>query len=180
MIEVQDMPESDSEEGESMDGAEEAEDDERESEEGDQERQDLKEGRTGAFNEEAGQEKISDRLEAVRISRALGNDDTNQPSHEPPDDLSDLEPESDSDSQASSTGPPATDFTTYIRERKVRPPRISAKHLGEKDGVQIIVARERARTERGGGLNKGVGAGKVKGHKWKSSEKYLVGKNSGW
>lgn len=177
MIEVQAMPESDGEveEDVSEDGEEDEELDEEEEQPDGEQQVDSKN-----LDEEAFREQMSDRLEDLRHQRALGNDDADQPSSTSPgEDLSESETESKSD--ASSNGPPATDFTTYTRDRKTgRPPRISVKKLGQKDGVKDMVMKERERAGRGEGMRKPVGAGKMKGHKWKSSDKFLVGKNSAW
>ncbi len=130
------------------------------------------------MDEETSRRVMADKLEALRISRSLGNDNlsSNTATSE-----EDSDSEADSESDVSLTGPPATDFTTYTRDRNTgRPPRISAKKMDENNGVKDVVVKERERVERGGGTKKGVGAGKAKGHKWKSNDKYLVGKNSGW
>jgi len=56
------------------------------------------------------------------------------------------------------------------------------KKLGQKDVVKSAVESElrmKGSVPRGGGGG-GSKVGKAKGHKWKSSSKYLVGKDSGW
>ena len=183
MVDVQDMPESDSEEDDVVDDARENDGD---GEEGDEIEGDAETGRESGkaeesrtFDEEDFQQEMADRLESLRIHRALGNDDPDASSSTPSDEES--VSEHDSTSSTSSAGPPTTDFSTYARERKSHGrPRMTSKKLGEKAGVRSVVTLERERHARGTESKKGVGAGKVKGHKWKSNDKYLVGKSSGW
>ena len=171
---VQDMPESDGE----LEVSDDEEDDER-----NRDIEELEDGRLEdeVLDEGMSQEQIAHRQEALRIHRALGNDelDLSLPNLTL-EDISESEP--DSDSEASSVGPPATDFTTYTQGRKFpgRPPRISAKQMGEKAGVKDVVTKERAKAGRREGAKNGAGAGKVKGHKWKSNDKYLVARDNGW
>jgi RIO kinase 2 len=135
MIEVQDMPESDPEYEDDDDEEEEEEEEE------DDEQDDIDEVQesdiAGAaktddpFDEEAFQAQMTARLEALRLHKALGNDDPSEsgtafdplnpdysiPSHA---ELSDDE-SNDSDSSTDlSDGPPASDFTTYSRANRGR------------------------------------------------------------
>jgi RIO kinase 2 len=176
MIELQDMPDSDNDEEED----EEEEDDEEEEEEAKDESKDPEE-----FDEEAFQKQMSDRLEAMRLNKALGNDD--------PEDLEEEETESeeseseDSDSDSGdSVGPAMTEFSSFDQNRKKRPARAPrAKGLTRADELKLTVAqqveRERQSKEKKFHSKKSVNkAGNAKGHKWKQSEAFQVGKNSGW
>ncbi|WWD20863.1 hypothetical protein CI109_105340 [Kwoniella shandongensis] len=189
MIEVQDMPASDGEEEE-----QESDEDEDDDEEEEEEKAEAESSKTSApeepFSEEAFQKQMAARMEALRLSRALGNDDPEDLDPELQAQLSDhslTDPSSDSDSDADSddsVGPAPTDFTSYMpSQRNTRRfhPRLTVKKLGEKDGVKDTVAKEREVMERRA-KPRDVGAklGKAKGHKWKSSEKFMVGKDSGW
>ncbi|KAK8850692.1 hypothetical protein IAR55_004612 [Kwoniella newhampshirensis] len=193
MIEVQDIPASDGEEVE-----QDSEDDEDEDEDEDEEHQDRGAAETSKsaapeepLDEESSRKQIAARMEALRLSRALGNDEpedfdpTLQAQHS---DHSLTEPSSDSDSDADSddsVGVAPTDFTSYMpSQRNARRfhPRLTVKKLGEKDGVKEVVAKERGVMERRGKpRDTGAKLGNAKGHKWKSSAKYMVGKDdSGW
>lgn len=138
------------------------------------------------LDEAAFQAQMAARLEAIRLSKALGNDEPEDGIQQDEDASSDEESDSDEDSDAESDGGQSiaaqTDYTTYQRAPKTRKPRVAAKQLGQKDLVRAAVEGEmRAKGANGrstGGASSKVG--KAKGHKWKSSEKYLVGKDSGW
>lgn len=138
------------------------------------------------MDEAAFQAQMAARLEAIRLSKALGNDEPEDGIQQDEDASSDEETESDEDSDAESDGGQSiaaqTDYTTYQRAPKQHKPRVAIKQLGQKDLVRAAVEGEmRAKGSSGrstGGASSKVG--KAKGHKWKSSEKYLVGKDSGW
>ena len=163
------------------------EEDESEEDEDEDENDEAEENTTDkpeALDEAGFQAQMSARLEAVRLNKALGNDD--------PDELeqdSDEESESDSEdeeSEGSDTQSIAaqTDYTTYQRAPRVHKPRLEQKKLGQRDLVkQAVEAEIKAKGGVAGKLQGGSGAskvGKAKGHKWKASSKYLVGKDSGW
>lgn len=184
MNEVQDMPESDDDE-----------DDEEEEEEDDEE-EDVEVGDDAAaagiettdepFDEEAFQKQMTDRLEAMRLNKALGNDD--------PDDLeeqesvdSETESESDSDSDSGdSVGPAPTEFSSFDQNRRRKPARAPRTKVPTRaDELKLTVAqqvgKERDMNAKKYHSKKSVNkAGNAKGHKWKNSEAYAVGKNSGW
>jgi RIO kinase 2 len=100
----------------------------------------------------------------------------------------DSDSESDSDAESSSSGSALskasiaqTDYTSYLRPEKPRPVRINARKLAKDrpdDAVALRVKDELTKARRGGGGKKDTG--RAKGHKWKTSEKYLVGKTAGW
>lgn len=176
MIELQDMPESE--------GDDEEEEEEEEGEE-EQEQETKENKQPEEFDEEAFQKQMSDRLEAMRINKALGNDD--------PDDVQEEESESDSESEESddsdsgdSIGPTPTEFSSFDQNRKKRPARVARpKGLTRADELKLTVAqqvgKERESKEKRFHSKKSVNkAGNAKGHKWKNSEAFQVGKNSGW
>jgi RIO kinase 2 len=176
MIELQDVPESDGDE---------EEEDEDEEEEVTKEREAEDDKQPEEFDEEAFQKQMSDRLEAMRINKALGNDD--------PDDVQDEESESESESEESddsdsgdSIGPTPTEFSSFDQNRKKRPARVARpKGLTRADELKLTVAqqvgKERESKEKRFHSKKSISkAGNAKGHKWKNSEAFQVGKNSGW
>lgn len=183
MLEVQDMPESDEDE--------EDEEDEEE-EEDDQADEHVTEGNNVAeepFDEEAFQKQMSDRLEAMRLNRALGNDDPDE--LEEQDDVpseSDSESESDTDSESGdSVGPAPTEFSSFDQNRRRKPtgPKPRTKLMTRADELKLTVAqqvgKERESKEKRFHSKKSINkAGNAKGHKWKNSDAYVVGKNSGW
>ncbi|WVF67880.1 hypothetical protein IAT40_002641 [Kwoniella sp. CBS 6097] len=183
MIEVQDLPASDDEDEE-----DDEEEDEEEEEEG-QEAQGDQSASSEPFDEAAFQKQMSDRLEAIRLNKALGNDTDDELDIESRHSLTDISSDdSDADSD-DSTGPAQTDYTSYMpsqRNAKRFHPRLSTKKITEKgDGVKETIARqvgkERELSERKHhSRNAGGKAGKRKGHKWKASDKFVVGKDSGW
>lgn len=172
----------------------ESDDDEDDDEEEEQEEEEVTELEPAAeastadepFDEEAFQKQMSDRLEAMRLNKALGNDD--------PDDLedqesvdSDTESESDSDSESGdSVGPAPTEFSSFDQNRRRKPGRAPRTKLTTRaDELKLTVAqqvgKERESKEKKYHSKKSVNkAGNAKGHKWKTSEAYAVGKNSGW
>lgn len=194
MGEVQDLPASDGEEEDEDDEDE----DEDEDEEADVDGEDAPEAESSdsaPVDEETARKQIADRLEAIRLNKALGNDD-------PSDAHGDLDPEaqheddasseSDSDSSdALSDGPPASDFTAYTRDPKPRPERMTKKQLGQssrKTDLRHAIAHKvgkerdlqlRLSGQASGATGGGAKAGKAKGHKWKSNPAYLVGKAGG-
>lgn len=182
---VGDLPPSDDED----DDDDEDEDDEDE-EEDDEEDQDKRKTESEAgpskasepLDEAAFQAQMAARLEALRLHKALGNDDPDTLEQDPEVDSETESEESDSDSDTQSIAA-QTDYTTYQRPPKAHKPRPTAKKMGRKDVVAMTVEAEmKARASRaasggGSGSNK---AGKAKGHKWKTSANYLVGKDSGW
>ncbi|ORX40854.1 RIO1 family-domain-containing protein [Kockovaella imperatae] len=139
-------------------------------------------------DEEARTRKTAARLEQLRLNRALGNDE--------PEDIA-LDPEAvknnsardDSTEEESGEGESEEDpengeetlqssaKSGGVRNSRPRPADKGWKQGGIKDRLE----REIRGTKTGPGSGEGrVKAGKAKGHKWKSSEKYLVDKNSGW
>ncbi|WVR08728.1 hypothetical protein IAU60_005786 [Kwoniella sp. DSM 27419] len=188
MIEVQDMPPSDDEDDDDDDVEDEEEDEEKDEDEGDEETQES--AASEPFDEAAFQKQMADKMEALRLNRALGNDDPDDDAEGLGSDHS-LTDQSDSDSDADSddsTGPAQTDYTSYMpSQRNTRRfhPRMATKSIAEKDAVKETVARqvskEREMSERKHhSRNAGARAGKRKGHKWKANDKYAVGKDSGW
>lgn len=168
MIEVQDLPDSDEEEGQEEDEEEEDDDDDEELREQDQ---------TAPFDEEAFQKQMSDRLEAIRLNKALGNDD---------EDDADSHSESVSDSDSDdvlSDAPPQSDFTAYVRAPATRPPRIDARKLGSGNELRDTVARQAVRQsqerDKKHHSRKGAKAGNAKGHKWKTNASHIVAKAGG-
>jgi RIO kinase 2 len=181
MNEVQDMPQSDE------DQDEDEEEDEEEEEEEDEEPATIadEDKAPEEFDDEAFQKQMSDRLEAMRLNKALGNDD--------PDDLEEeVETESESESEDSdsdsgdSVGPAMTEFSSFDQNRKKRPVRAPRpKGLTRADELKLTVAqqvgKERESKEKRFHSKKSVNkAGNAKGHKWKQSDAFQVGKNSGW
>ncbi|WVQ95357.1 hypothetical protein IAU59_002454 [Kwoniella sp. CBS 9459] len=185
MIEVQDLPASDDEDEEEV---EEEEDDDEEEGQG-AAAEDDQPASSEPFDEAAFQKQMSDRLEAIRLNKALGNDSEDDLDNESQHSLTDISSDdSDADSD-DSTGPAQTDYTSYMpsqRNTKRFHPRLSTKKITEKgDGVKETIARqvgkEREMSERKHhSRNAGAKAGKRKGHKWKASDKFAVGKDSGW
>lgn len=173
------MPESDGDD----DDEDEEEDDEEDAEE---EAQDGAKG-TEEFDEEAFQKQMTDRLESIRLNKALGNDD-------PDDEDAEIETESESESEESdsdsdsgdSVGPAMTEFSSFDQNRKRRPAAApKPKGMTRADELKATVAhqvgRERDIKEKKFHSKKSVNkAGNAKGHKWKNSEAFQVGKNSGW
>lgn len=183
MNEVQDMPLSDEDEDE----AEDDEDDEEEEEEEQPTTIQDKDKEPEEFDDEAFQKQMSDRLEAMRLNKALGNDD--------PDDLEEeIETESESESESEdndsdsgdSVGPAMTEFSSFDQNRKKKPVRVPrTKGLTRADELKLTVAqqvgKERESKEKRFHSKKSVNkAGNAKGHKWKQSDAFQVGKNSGW
>ncbi|KAK1923118.1 putative Rio2p serine kinase [Papiliotrema laurentii] len=181
---VGDLPASDNDDS---DEEEEEESDYDEGEEEEQGEEDA-EGQSKAaepVDEATSQAQMAAKLEALRLNRALGNDDPSDGIQQNSDvdsvsesseEETDSEDESDTESIAAQT-----DYTTY--QRAPRPPkaRMPAKKLGQVDLVRQAVENEMK--QKGGSRSTGAGrnkAGKAKGHKWKSSDKYVVGKDSGW
>lgn len=199
MGEVQDLPASDGEEDdEDEDEDDEEEDEEEEDEDEDEETVPEAEGsRSAPVDEETARKQIADRLEAIRLNKALGNDDPSDAhDHDLDPDVQDYEDDessgSDSDSSdALSDGPPASDFTAYTREPKPRPERMTKKQLGQssrKTDLRHAIAHKvgkerdlqlRLSGQASGATGGGAKAGKAKGHKWKSNPAYLVGKAGG-
>lgn len=180
MNEVQDMPESDDDEDE---------EDEEEDEEDREEAEDVEAAKADTgdepFDEEAFQKQMSDRLEAMRLNKALGNDD--------PEDLEDVETDTESESESDSdsgsgdsVGPAPTEFSSFDQNRRKKPAREPrTKITSRADELKLTVAqqvgREREIKEKKYHSKKSVNkAGNAKGHKWKNSDAYAVGKNSGW
>ena len=179
MNEVQDMPQSDDEDEE-----EEEEEEEEEAEEPKTIPDEDKEPEE--FDEEAFQKQMSDRLEAMRLNKALGNDDPDDLEEEEVDSESESESEdSDSDS-GDSVGPAMTEFSSFDQNRKKKPARVPrTKGLTRADELKLTVAqqvgKERESKEKRFHSKKSVNkAGNAKGHKWKQSDAFQVGKNSGW
>lgn len=188
MIEVQDMPLSDPEyeDDDENDGGEEDELDGIAEEEENDETTDLPEPTdptppSEPFDEKAFQAKISDRLEKIRLSKALGNDEDYI---SPPSGKEDKANNSDSDSSEDllSDGPPQSDFTAYTRTR-VHHARPTAKKLDTNPlSLKNVVARQ-VEKELGNQQKTSVKGkvGKAKGHKWKANPNYAVGgKGDGW
>ncbi|OWT36384.1 RIO kinase 2 [Cryptococcus neoformans] len=182
MIEVQDIPGSESDEEEDEeDGEEKEEEEEEEALSSHVQGNDKKE-----LSDEAA---VAARLEALRLHRALGNDVSDEDAD--PDSehsLTDFTSDDDSDDSDDSTGVAQTDFTTYTPSMRNQPrhhTRLPVKEFENRGGARSAIAkqveRERHQTERKVNAGKtSVKLGKQKGHKWKSSDKYVVGKDSGW
>ncbi|OCF35915.1 atypical/RIO/RIO2 protein kinase [Kwoniella heveanensis BCC8398] len=187
MIEVQDLPASDGEDDE--EGEEDDDDGDEEEDEMPRLEAEADQPPSEPFDEAAFQKQMSDRLEAIRLNKALGNDSEGEEDNESQHSLTDISSDdSDADSD-DSTGPAQTDYTSYMpsqRNAKRFHPRLSTKKITEKgDGVKETIARqvgkEREMSERKHhSRNAGGKAGKRKGHKWKASDKFVVGKDSGW
>lgn len=185
MIEVQDIPGSKSDEEEDEEDGEEKEEEEEEEEE-----EALSSHVQGNDEKELSDEAaVAARLEALRLHRALGNDVSDEDAD--PDSehsLTDFTSEDDSDDSDDSTGVAQTDFTTYTPSMRNQPrhhTRLPVKEFENRGGARSAIAkqveRERHQTERKVNAGKtSVKLGKQKGHKWKSSDKYVVGKDSGW
>lgn len=170
MIEVQDLPDTEDEEEDEEEQEDEDEDEEEDEEEPEQ-------SAPEPFDEEAFQKQMSDRLEAIRLNKALGNDDDDADSH------SDSS-QSDSDSDdVLSDAPPQSDFTAYVRAPPVRPPRIDARKLGSGNELRDTVARQAVRQsqekDKKHHSKKGAKAGNAKGHKWKTNASHIVAKAGG-
>lgn len=182
MIEVQDIPASESEEEEE----EEADEDKKEEEEAEA----LSSHVQGNDEEELSDEAaVAAHLEALRLHRALGNDVSDEDAGPYSEhSLTDFASDDDSDDSDDSTGVAQTDFTTYTPSMRNQPrhhTRLPVKEFEKKGGARSAIAkqveRERHQTERKANAGKtSVKLGKQKGHKWKSSDKYVVGKDSGW
>ena len=117
------------------------------------------------------QNPISHRLEAIRLQRALGNDDGDEFGTHSTTPRAEEGEYSDSESDFSDSDDPApTDYTTYSRPVDSKSPHHSKAtsngrgHLGRADRPSA---------------SKGVKAGSAKGHKWKKSPSYLIGKQGG-
>ncbi|KAK4688771.1 RIO kinase 2, partial [Tremellales sp. Uapishka_1] len=188
MIEVQDLPASDAED----DSDEDEEEEEVEEEPEPEVESTAKETRSypskdGEFDEEAFQKQVADRMEALRLSKALGNDDPDEEDEEDSDAFSDSESDAGSDVSDKSDKPPPSDYTSFTpgsRSSKRYHPRASVKKLQDVDEVKSVVAaqvgRERERTEKKHHTRKsGSAVGNTKGHKWKKNGNYLVGKSGG-
>ncbi|WVQ86264.1 hypothetical protein IAT38_008432 [Cryptococcus sp. DSM 104549] len=184
MIEVQDLPASDSEEEDS------GEEDEDESEEEEEEEPAAGPSAPSA-DEPLDEEAMAARLEAIRLHKALGNDTSSHSGSDSDSDHSLTSVSDDDDSDADSddsVGPAQTDYTSYMpsdRNARRYHPRMAASKLGDKEGVKDVVAKkvekERSAAERKYHTGKSGGKlGRSKGHKWKSNSKNLVGKDSGW
>lgn len=177
MEQVGDLPASEGEDDEDEDDEEEEEDENDEVDANDDQPTDA--SPSAPLDEAA----ISARIEALRLSKALGNDDPADIEYDEQEMYSDSsDEESDSDeSDGGQSIAAQTDYTAYIRAPRPPKERLTSKKLGQKDEVALRVEKEmKGRTSAGsGGGAKKVGKGK--GHKWKTSDKYLVGKdNSGW
>lgn len=180
MTEVQDMPATDDEE-ENEEDDDEVEDVEAD---GDQAQTESREVADEAFDEEAFQKQMSDRLEAMRLNKALGNDDPEDLEEDEVDSESESEEDTDSDS-GDSVGPAPTEFSSFDQARRRKPPPQPRSKLGRVDELKLTVAqqvgKEREMKEKKFHSKKSVNkAGNAKGHKWKKSDAYAVGKNSGW
>ena len=141
------------------------------------------------FDEEAFQQQMAERLEAIRLNKALGNDDPADlelRGQEPvSEDESDEETsEEDSDDESSDIAP-----TSEYPTRRPRPtaPRVDVKRLeksgkGELENVLKTQAGKQKRREEGKHHSRKAPAkaGQLKGHKWKKNANFLVEKNSGW
>nr|XP_019007795.1 Atypical/RIO/RIO2 protein kinase [Kwoniella pini CBS 10737]OCF46576.1 Atypical/RIO/RIO2 protein kinase [Kwoniella pini CBS 10737] len=193
MLEVQDMPISDDEDEEDEDEDEEENDDA----EGNEEAQDDIEAKDEEpFDETAFQEQMVAKLEAIRLHKALGNDvdSDGEPVNRLSDhSLTDSEEESDSDGDSDdSVGPAQSDYTSYMPSQRNTPrfhERISVNKIKDKKNGQNLlketvarqVAKQRESTERKHHSKASLSsAGKRKGSKWKNSDKYATGKDSGW
>ncbi|KAK6906275.1 hypothetical protein I203_100260 [Kwoniella mangroviensis CBS 8507] len=192
MLEVQDLPPSDDEdEDDEVEDEDEDEDDEEE-----EEGENTQEDKSAPFDEAAFQAEMSARLEAIRLHKALGNDDPDdlELEHGSEHSLSDLS-ESDSEDSDDSVGPAQTDYTSYMpsqRNTRRHHDRVQIKKLGDtaKKGSDVIketvarqVSKERQMTERKHhSKSGGAKPGKRKGSKWKNSDKYATGggKDGGW
>jgi len=177
MIQVQDLPESDDEgEDEDAESAEEEEEEDQKDGDGPPKEPD------GPLDEEAFQKQMAERMEALRLSRALGNDDPDELEHPPPDDTPDSDSETESDI---SDGPPVTEYSTAssYRPRRHRAP-LPISKLEEIDELKSVVAkqvgRERELKERVHARKAPNKAGNVKGHKWRKSSDHIVGSTSEW
>ncbi|WVN89778.1 uncharacterized protein L203_105008 [Cryptococcus depauperatus CBS 7841] len=170
MVAVQDLPPSDDEE-------EEEEDDNDDEEHGS-----LSQGTKQLQQEDQSDEtSIAASLEAIRLHRALGNDSNEEDvgsEHSVTDALSDC----DSESSEGSTGYTPTDFTSHApstRNQRRYQDRLPSQKLADKDKVKDVVAKQVERERQDAGRKhhagkSGVHLGKQKGHKWKSSSKYLL------
>jgi len=187
MAAVGDMPidfDSDDEREEEDESEEEEDEDENEDEDDQAASSDEKAGEPETLDEAAFQSRMAARLEAIRLNKALGNDDPDE--LEQDSDETSEESESDTESEGSDTQSIAaqTDYTTYQRAPRPHKQRLEQKKLGQRDLVkQAVEAEIKAKGGASGRASGGSGAskvGKAKGHKWKASSKYLVGKDSGW
>ena len=122
--------------------------------------------------------RMAARLEQIRLNRALGNDEPDSVELQDHDNLDDSGPDDASEPEGTSEdendegqNPAAAIPGTQDKVRRRAPGRGKISDRLEKE----------FKTPRGSSGKDGrVDAGKAKGHKWKTSEKYLVGKNSGW
>lgn len=119
------------------------------------------------FDEDAFQNDMAARIEALRLSKALGND-------EDAAEASESDYDSDS-SSAVSEGPPQSDFTTYSRPSRGR----GGGSRAPRTDLRTAVAKKVEQERRTPSTIKGK-PGRAKGHKWKASPSHLVGKNDGW
>jgi RIO kinase 2 len=185
MLEVRNMPQSDQEDDDEDDDEE--EDKEDEEEEVEEQAEDDASKEPEEFDEGKTQKEISDRMEAVRLNKALGNDSDDAELDYDTESSSESE-ESDSDADSDdSVGPAPTEFSSFDQNRKNRRPAAApkAKGLTRADELKLTVAqqvgKERDQTAKKHHSKKSVNkAGNAKGHKWKQSEAFQVGKNSGW
>nr|XP_019050813.1 Atypical/RIO/RIO2 protein kinase [Kwoniella bestiolae CBS 10118]OCF29743.1 Atypical/RIO/RIO2 protein kinase [Kwoniella bestiolae CBS 10118] len=190
MLEVQDLPPSDGEEEDDDD----EDDDEDEDVEEQEDDENNNEDTSAPFDEAAFQAEMSARLEAIRLHKALGNDDPDDllSDQESEHSLSDIS-ESNSEDSDDSTGPAQTDYTSYMpsqRNARRHHDRVQIKKIGDKKGgsdlikdtVAKQVSRERQLSERKHHGKSGAKVGKRKGSKWKNSDKYATGggKDGGW
>ena len=165
-------PEGEIDEEEDEDDEEEDEDDEERGDENGEESQSLDDPRV---SDEAFKQNMANRLEALRLSRALGNDEDEPGLKHDANALEDLDDESSSEESEDGDD----EGTPVVTDKTSRP---SGRQNGEKDmGARIAQEMGNGRRQGNGRTNGGrANAGKGKGHKWKTSEKYLVGKSSGW
>nr|XP_018259880.1 Atypical/RIO/RIO2 protein kinase [Kwoniella dejecticola CBS 10117]OBR82038.1 Atypical/RIO/RIO2 protein kinase [Kwoniella dejecticola CBS 10117] len=196
MLEVQDLPPSDDEDEETEEDDED-DDEDQEAEEGVHD-DPAEAPKDEPFDETAFQEQMAARLEAVRIHKALGNDvdSDGEPVDPATEDLlssSEEEEEEDSDADSNdSVGPAQSDYTSYMPSQRNTPrhhDRISVNKIKDKKTGQNLlketvarqVSKQREMTERKHHSKSGISsAGKRKGSKWKNSDKYATGKDSGW
>jgi len=192
MAAVEDLPRSDNEDDDDEEDEDEYDDEDDEEDTDDEEALHAANAQAGPsepsqpLDEADFQAQMAARLEALRLSKALGNDEPEEGIQQDEEASSDEETESDDDSDADSDGAQSiaaqTDYTTYQRAPKPHKPRVAIKQLGQKDLVRAAVEGEMrakgANSRSAGGAGSKVG--KAKGHKWKTSAKYLVGKDSGW
>lgn len=186
MLEVQDLSDSENDE----DDDEESDDEDEVASEGEQADDNTADAQAAdeTFDEEAFQKQMTDRLEAMRLNKALGNDDPDDPDSRQGvvSDDSDSD-DSDTDSESGdSVGPAPTEFSSFDQNRRRKPAGPArVKGTTRADELKLTVAqqvgKEREMKEKRFHSKNSVNkAGNAKGHKWKKSEAFLVGKNSGW